>query len=190
MIGNAIFLLVGSYIHETFGDSRSQFWNQDMSIFEFSSRGLLTSTVAHESFHLFAWSIIFTISYFIIFLGVARLVVDLLRNSIPASNVTLFSGAVTVLLFVAAIAIPLTVELSVSIPVWTRIEFIQIVNPYWTIAASLGLDSGLPGGSEPMFKLGIPGFAAIVMLLNFVTAGKEVAQLRAATPRRVLEVQS
>jgi hypothetical protein len=116
------------------------------------------------------------------YLGLTRLIMLLLRR---AGWGTMFmSLLVTILLILLGCGIPLSIHLME--PFWrSDYSLLEVSNPFWTLM-EMSEDS-LPIGEQlaVMALLGAP--AGLIVLLNLPTIAREVQQVRAAKPRRVVE---
>lgn len=186
VVAAAVFTLIASWVIENYLETESDMWNMDEPIFVFYTRmrGTTGSINSYTSFSCFFWCLVYTISYFVIFVGLARVTVESLRNYISPNQAFVFSFAVTVLILTVTTAIPLIIVLSVN-TIWRDdFQFVQITNAFWTISAKT---TGTNISDEVYFQLGIPSTAFFILLVNLRMAAKEIKQSAAVTPRRVRE---
>ncbi len=120
--------------------------------------------------------------YLTAYLGLTRLIMLLLRR---AGFGTMFmSLLVNILLILMGCGVPLSIHLME--PVWRGdYSLIEVSNPFWTLI-EMSEDS-LPIGDQlqVMALLGLP--AGLMLLLNLPSIAREIQQVRAAKPLRVIE---
>ncbi|MDZ4780461.1 MAG: hypothetical protein SGJ19_09440 [Planctomycetia bacterium] len=116
------------------------------------------------------------------YLGLTRLIMLLLRR---AGWGTMFmSLLVTILLILLGCGIPLSIHLME--PFWrSEYSLVEASNPFWTLM-EMSEDS-LPISQQlaVLALLGLP--TGLIVLLNLPTIAREVQQVRASKPRRVVE---
>lgn len=120
--------------------------------------------------------------YVIIYLGLTRLTLQLLWRI--TENGLLMAFLIHVILVAFGSLVPLVIQASAGVgPQYT---LLQVFNPFWTLEETLSSNryvfSQLP---TVMFIL--PVAATAVLLLNVLSLGKELQQLRVDAPQRVVE---
>lgn len=120
--------------------------------------------------------------YLAIYLGLTRLIMLLLRR---AGYGTMFmSLLVNILLILLGCGIPLSIHLME--PYWrSDYTLLEVSNPFWTLAEMSG--ANLPFQVQLMVLTLLAAPAGLIVLLNLPTIAREVQQVRAAKPRRVVE---
>lgn len=120
--------------------------------------------------------------YLTAYLGLTRLIMMLLRR---AGWGTMFmSLLVNILLILLGCGVPLSIHLME--PVWRGdYSLIEISNPFWTLVEMFGDKLPIRDQLKVMALLGAP--AGLLLLLNLPSIAREVQQVRAAKPRRVVE---
>jgi hypothetical protein len=64
-------------------------------------------------------------------------------------------------------------------------SLLQITNPFWTLT-EIGADATLPSETFALMTM-LPVFAGIIFVMNLPGVACELAQVRIAAPKRVLE---
>ena len=123
-------------------------------------------------------------SYVVIFLGVGRLLIALLRRLIFVSMAAGFLLHIILLLMASGIP-QIIVLMSSSFNVRNEFSLLQITNPVWTLFALL--DAGVIYVEGQVLILVLPAAALIVLLLNFRSVATEVRHQRRSLPVRVAE---
>jgi len=131
-----------------------------------------------------AYFIILGWSYVVIFLGVGRLLISLLRRLLFVSIAAGF--LLHAILLLMACGIPQIVFLmSSSLSAGSAYSFIQITNPVWTLYTLL--DTGVFSVEGQVLILILPATAVVVLLLNLRSVAAELHYQRRSLPVRVAE---
>jgi ABC-type transport system involved in multi-copper enzyme maturation permease subunit len=121
--------------------------------------------------------------YLVIFLGIGKLLVSVLRRF--ATMTPLASFLVHALLVTMAMGIPYAIQMSVRR--WRDMGFnpLQWSNPFWSIG-ELFDDGRLSWDPEEVVHLSVlMGLALCVLLLNLPSVAREIVRTRIAAPERV-----
>ncbi|QDS99381.1 ABC transporter permease [Adhaeretor mobilis] len=120
--------------------------------------------------------------YLIIFLGLGRLLVSVLRRVafVPLAAAFL----VHLILMMAAIGVPAVIYSMSSQFRSSGYSLLLATNPFWTLSEVL--ESGLVSGREMLVYL-LPAAAIVTFLLNLRAIGAELSRHRIAAPARVYE---
>jgi hypothetical protein len=126
---------------------------------------------------------LFGICYIVIFLGVGRLIIGLLRKVIPFQTV----GAVLVHGLLLAVMSSTPVILQMFFRTLNRQGFslLQMTNPFWTLAESV--DGSLSAMEVATLCIVLPITALLVFGFNLLGLTESVRHVRVATPARVIE---
>ncbi len=119
--------------------------------------------------------------YMAIYLGLTRLILLALR---PYTQVTLMLAVlIHVMLVLAGTLVPLTIQLSLN-SYRTGYSLLQVSNFFWTLEEIIGRQ-GIPAGDLTVVLTAVPLLAALVVLFNLPSVGRELRQQRVAAPQRV-----
>jgi hypothetical protein len=125
---------------------------------------------------------ILVVSYLIIFLGLGKLVIALLRRYTRMNFFVVF-GVHLILVAVCTVA-PMVIQMTFAGWEDQQYTLLQISNPFWTLAEVL--DSGLPAGTPVLVTI-VPAMALLVMLANWPSIAAELRKVRVIAPKRVTE---
>jgi hypothetical protein len=121
--------------------------------------------------------------YMVIYLGIGKLLLDLIQRVTPATIVHRF--VVHVLLMLAGCGIPMVIELSLFDARFPGYSLLEITNPVWTLATVAG---GTIINSDMSVLIVVLSIAATgVLLANLPSVVAEVRNVRIARPIRVVD---
>ncbi len=122
------------------------------------------------------------VAYLAIYLGIGKLIVALLRRfDSPAARA---SALVHVLLLLAGVGVPWTIQLMSPTLRTSGYSLLHISNPLWTLAEVTGSSQPV---EVPLLLLLLPAMAVVVLVLNARSIFAEVSLVRVAPPSRVAE---
>ncbi|MFI4876943.1 MAG: ABC transporter permease [Blastopirellula sp. JB062] len=126
-----------------------------------------------------------TTSYVVIYLGVGRLLMIGLRR-VGAGDIFL-SAIIHLLLVMFGVFVPLIIQLSSSWIPNNEYSLVQIINPFWTLAAILSdpITGGNPTLLTSVILLAIG--AVMTLVLQIILSAGDIAPVRQAAPQRVIE---
>ncbi len=127
--------------------------------------------------------------YLTIYLGLGKLLLDLVRPAPTEGVGVVLRVALCLLLLVLGTAIPLVIQMSLDDLRQSGYSLLHISNPFWTIAELCNPFRSPPAETE-VLVIALPAAAALVLLVNLRRVVAEVRQVRIARPTRVVEAEA
>jgi hypothetical protein len=133
--------------------------------------------------HLAIASVILCWGYVVAFLGLGRLVINLLRRWVYVPMAGGF--LVHVILLLSGIGIPTIIQMTSRTLRYGGYSMVQVTNPFWTLMEVV--ERGGRNVEVEVLVLLIPAAAAAMLLLNIRSVAAELMHHRIAPPIRVAE---
>ncbi|HEX3871883.1 MAG TPA: hypothetical protein VHV77_15670 [Pirellulales bacterium] len=144
--------------------------------------GAYTTTTNRPHLDAALCFLVLGLCYIAIYLGLSKLLLTWLRRVMRVGP--LLTALVPFLLLLFGVSVP-TIIYAMSTQRGSGYSLLQITNPFWTLT-EIGADATLPSETFALMTM-LPVFAGIIFVMNLPGVARELAQVRIAAPKRVLE---